>query len=328
MADITDGDADDIANDSLGDALAKEVKDTLAAGPVTMPEGKTANSRMRAISMKMAQEFESAVKVSETPRAADGGGVAFAGEFLESCDHQGTLLWWLDGAWCPVFAAVKELSLYIFKGADQAKALQSDPTHIVNLRLTLGADSSCLEANDRVFAKENQEHCFLILNEAQGTKCTLAAPNAPAANQWCDMLLGALNKRGADRASMKSMKSIKNGEDTPDTRALQAFKDSLPQNEKALFGKDYFHSDISLLRILELKKGDAKKARDHFLSTALWRKQMGLDTMTIAHVVDKASKGAFITPGIYDVEGRPIILVMSREQACNLPRSPHSNGLL
>lgn len=311
--DLTDGDADDLTNASIGDALANELKDTLATGPATLAEGKSA--QMRAISMKMAKEFESAVKVSDgpaTPRAADGGGVAFAAEFLETCDHRGSLVWWLDGAWCPVFAAVKDLHLYLFKGADETMALQSDPTHIINLRLTI-ADPTVFEADDSVFAKEGEEHCFTLLNEAQGTKCTLAAPTALAAKGWCKVLLDALKQR-TDGLIAASIKSIKSGEDTADTRALQTLKDSLPRNEQALFGSDYFHSDVSLMRILELKKGDVKKAREAFLSTALWRKQMGLDTMTIAHVVDKASKGAFITPGIYDVEGRPVILIMSREQ--------------
>ena len=281
---------------------------------VTRAGGKSADARMRAISMKMAKEFEDAVKVSDgpaTPRAAGDGGVAFAAEFLETCDHRGSLEWWLDGAWCPVFAAVKDLHLYLFKGADETMALQSDPTHIINLRLTI-ADPTVFEGTDSVFPKEGKEHCFTLHNAAQGTKCTLAAPTAPAANRWCNVLLDALKQR-TDGAAAKSI-NIKSGEDTADARALQIFKDSLPQNEQVLLGRDYFHSDVSLMRILELKKGDTKKAREAFLSTALWRKQMGLDTMTIAHVVDKASKGAFITPGIYDVEGRPVILIMSREQ--------------
>lgn len=263
------------------------------------------------MSMKMAKDFESAVKVSHpTPRGTDGGGVAFAAEFLETCDHRGSLQWWLDGAWCPVFASVKDLHLYLFKGANEAMALQSEPSHIVSLRLAI-ADPAAFEADDRIFAKEGQDHCFALVNAAQGTKCTLAAPNSAAANQWCNVFLASVE---SVQAGLASIKSVKSGEDTADTRALQALKDSLPQSEQALLGSDYFHSDVSLMRILELKKGDTKKARESFLSTALWRKQMGLDTMTIAHVVDKASKGAFITPGIYDVDGRPVILIMSREQ--------------
>ena len=111
-------------------------------------------------------------------------------------------------------------------------------------------------------------------------------------------------------------KSSKKMPATTEQRASQLaeLKGSLPAAQQALLGSGpYFFGEVNLMRLLDAKSGNVRKAREQFLSNALWRKQMCIDTMTIAHTVDKSLTGTFICPGVYDSVGRPVIFMMARE---------------
>lgn len=256
-------------------------------------------------SRRMARNFAAAMKVSDD---AAGGptGVLCKDTFMSTASHHGALSWFTGtgSGWEPVFCALKNSFIFIFSGSD-VDALNGNPTHAVNLR-SLEAIMDSFDDHDRVKPYHGKEFGFKIIDKnhgADGMSFTLAASSKEEAEKWCDWI--------HEELLTGKVKDISD----EDRAVLDRFKKSLPVAEQGHLGTNYFYSDVSLMRFIELAGKNPTKAREQFLSAALWRKQMNLDKMTIKNVADLAAKGAFIAPGVYDLVGRPVIFLMNREQA-------------